>query len=107
MTNIDIVTLTGLTAEDGSIVDAGAIIKFNTEFPIGFAGFQSMIRVYRSIETYNNGYDHVKLHGIDPETIQDLGEDFFNLTPTVLYTKVAEYINAYYEATVCEVEITN
>ena len=107
MTNIDIITLTGLTANDGSMISAGAIIKFNTEFPIGFAGFRSRIRVYRNAETYDNGYGYVMLHGIESEIIEDLGAEFFDLTPTILYTKVAEYINSHYGATVCEVEITN
>ena len=107
MTNIDIITLTGLTATDGSIIDAGAVIKFETEFPIGFAGFYARIKVYRNRTIFEAGYDGIYLHGIKDELIEDMGIEFFNLTPTILYTKVAEFINAEYGATVCEVEITN
>jgi hypothetical protein len=107
MTNIDIITLTGLTAVDGSILDTGAIIKFETEFPIGFAGFHARIKAYRNRAIFEAGYDGIYLHGIKDELIEDMGVEFFNLTPTLLYTKVAEYINNHYEAIVCEVEITN
>lgn len=114
-TKIDIVTLTGLTATDGSIIDAGAVIKFETIFPIGIAGFIARIKVYRNREIFEAGYDGISLYKIEDEITQILGAEFFDLTPTVLNQRVAEHINAQYSdpdgdfnfnGDVCEVQIT-
>lgn len=106
MTNIDIVTLTGLTATDGSVISAGAIIKFETEFPLRYSGYVAKMWVFRNKAIYDAGYDGVLIHGIEQEFIEDLGAEFFDLTPTMLYTKVAEHVNNHFNATVCEVQIT-
>jgi len=104
---VDIITTSGLTGRDGSVIAAGAVIKFETEFPIGFSGFVSRLRVYRSKAIYENGYSNVSLKDFDNEIREDLGEEFFNLTPLILYNKVVENINNQYGATVCEVQTIN
>lgn len=108
MTNIDIITLTGLTTVDGSEIPAGGIIKIETVFPIGFAGFRSRVVIFRDSATFESGFEGILLYGITyDEFVVDMGAEFFDITPTILYTKVSEELNAFYGGIVCEVEITN
>ena len=105
ITKIDIFTVTGLTLSDGSILDIGGVIKMETIFPIGINGFITQFRPYRSLEIYKTGYDPNKLMGIEDEKTFDMGDDFQYITMLKVYELVAEYINDYYGAIVCEVVV--
>lgn len=105
ITKIDIFTLTGLTLADGSILDAGGVIKMETIFPIGINGFTTRIHPYRSIDIFKAGYGPNKLLGIEDEKIFDMGDDFQYITMLKVYEIVVEYINDYYGAIVCEVVV--
>jgi hypothetical protein len=106
MTKIDILTLTGFTANDGSIIASGATIKFNSEFYIRSTNITIRPRVYRSRELFDLGFDDVVAKEILREFILVIPEEeFYSITPTILYGMVCDYLNTYYGATVFEVVI--
>jgi hypothetical protein len=106
MAKIDIITLTGFTAVDGSIVVSGATIKFNSEFYAKNNNVMIRPKVYRSRELFDMNYDDVRTIEIPSEFTIHLDEnDFYTLTPAVLYQKVKDYLNAYLNHNVFEIKI--
>lgn len=103
-TKIDIITLTGLTLADGSILDAGAVMKFTTEFPIGLDGYRFDISPYRSIEIYKAGYKPVEImdFNIAGEILVD---NMVDVNIMGIYHSVNNFINSQYPNAVSEVVI--
>jgi hypothetical protein len=94
MAKIDIITLTGFTAIDGSIVTSGATIKFNSEFLAGTNIIVIKPKLYRSRELFEMGYEEVHINGIPNVFRLELpDEEFYVLTPAILYEKVRDYLN--------------
>jgi len=94
MAKIDIITLTGLTATDGSEVASGATVKFSSEFQVG--RIKVMVRpfVYRNRELFELGYSAIKTEEIPSEFQIEYGEtEFYVLTPQQLYNDVCDYLN--------------
>ena len=60
MAKIDLITLSGLTAIDGSVIASGAIVKFETLFFIGTTTIEIRPRVFRTRELFESGFDYVK-----------------------------------------------
>ena len=60
MAKIDLITLSGLTAIDGSLIASGATVKFETLFFIGSTEIEIRPRVFRSRELFENGFQWVK-----------------------------------------------
>lgn len=104
ITKIDIFTTTGLTLSDGSILDAGAVIKFSTEFPIGFDGYRFDIEPYRSLEIYKAGYRPVEIVGLETRGEIQLS-DMSTVNMVEIYNGVNNYINAQFPYLVTEVVI--
>jgi hypothetical protein len=108
MAKIDIITLTGFTATDGSIIASGATIKFNSEFSARSTAIMVRPKVYRSRELFDMGYDEVHTNEILHEFILQLPEEeFYVLTPAALYGKVCDYLNNWIGSTLFEVKIIN
>jgi hypothetical protein len=106
MAKIDILTLTGFTATDGSIIASGATIKFNSEFNVRSTNIMIRPKVYRNRELFDLGYDEVKTNEIPNEFILAVPEnEFYTLTPAILYQKVCDYLNDWYGTDVFEVKI--
>lgn len=96
MTKIDIITLSGITASDGSVVASGATIKFDSEFLAATTDIKITPKLYRNRELFDAGYNNVIL----PEDIipydfilQIPIEEYYVLTPATLYQKVCDYLN--------------
>jgi len=96
MTKIDIITTSGLTAGDGSILESGATIKFGSEFMAASTDIKIKPMVYRNRELFDAGYQNVPI----PEEIIPYDfvlsipeEEFYVLTPAALYQEVCDYLN--------------
>ena len=96
----DIITLTGLTAEDGSIVASGAHIALEIEIPMNFQGYHARINVFRSKEIFENGYQPVRLLNLEDEFSKETTEDI--LTSSI-YNEAIIFINGQFENPVCEI----
>ena len=106
MAKIDILTLTGLTANDGSLIASGATIKFSSEFQIGRTSVMVRPKVYRSGELFEQGFTPIETEDIPNEFQIHLEEaDFYVLTPQQLYNDVCNYLNNLFGADVFEVVI--
>jgi len=106
MAKIDILTLTGLTANDGSIVSSGATIKFSSEFQIGSTAVMVRPQVFRSRELFEQGFQSIETEDI-PDEFQLFYEEaeFYVLTPQQLYDDVCEYLNDLFGVNAFEVVI--
>ena len=106
MAKIDILTLTGLTANDGSFISSGATVKFSSEFQVG--GTRVMVRpfVYRTRELFELGYSSIKTQDIPDEfQIHYEETEFYVLTPQQLYNDVCDYLNDLFGIVAFEVVI--
>ena len=91
---VDIETTVNLNAKDGTDVDAGAIVKFESKFPIGVNSVEIERVVYRSRVLFDAGKRDVEVENFDRyQTIYLTDNDFVSLTPYALNEKVAEELN--------------
>ena len=94
MAKIDILTLTGFTATDGSIIASGATIKFSSEFMVGNTIIKISPIMYRNRELFEVGYKNVETNELIQEFYLNLPEEeYYVLTPIILYQKVCDYLN--------------
>lgn len=108
MAKIDIITLTGFTAGDGSVLASGATVKFGSEFHVATTEIMITPKVYRNRELFDLGYQNVPmLEEIIPYdfTLNIPEEEFYVLTPADLYGVVCEYLNELHGAELFEVKI--
>jgi len=96
MAKIDIITLSGITASDGSILASGATVKFDSEFHAASIDIRIMLQIYRNRELFESGFSSTPI----PEetlpydfvlTIPE--EEYYVLTPAALYQEVCDYLN--------------
>ena len=107
MIKIDIVSLSGLTAVDGSSVEAGAVIRFETTFFNGVSGANIRLEVYRSRELFEAGFQSVRVLELPFDfnlVIPD--EEFYVMTPQMLYEKVKDELNNIVGGDYFEISIT-
>jgi hypothetical protein len=98
MAKIDLITLKELTAVDGSIILTGATIKFSSEFLVKSNHILIRPKIYRSRSLFDQGYDEVVSDDILKEfTLKLPEEEFYSLTPMILYEKVMTYINTWFD----------
>lgn len=108
MAKIDIITLTGLTAIDGSIIASGATIKFETLFFIGTTDIEIRPRVFRSRELFENGFQWVRTIELPTDFKMAIPEEeYYVLTPQIIYEKVKDYLNNLFGVDVFEINIIN
>ena len=106
MAKIDIITLTGLTANDGSEIASGATVKFSSEFRVGRTRVMVRPEIYRNRELFEAGYRQIISDDIPNEFQISYDEaDFYVLTPQQLYTDVCEYLNNLFGNTCFEIQI--
>lgn len=106
---IDLITTSGLTASDGSIVASGATLKFDTEFMAASTMVRIQPRLYRNRELFDLGYEAIKMsEDVIPAAINlSFGlEDFYVLTPLKLYEEVGLSLNAFLGQDIFELSIT-
>ena len=109
MAKIDLITLSGLTASDGSIIASGATIKFSTNFEIGTTNIRIFPKIWRNRELFDMGYKNVQVTNEtlpDDIYIRDIPVDeFYILTPQKLYEIVRDWLNDYYGVDIIKLEI--
>ena len=94
MAKIDIITLTGLTATDGSLIASGATVKFSSEFGIGTTAIMVRPKVFRTRELFEAGYASINTSEIPKEILINLPEEeYYVLTPAALYEIVKDELN--------------
>lgn len=107
MAKIDIITLSGFTGSDGSVVASGATVKFSSEFMIGNTDIIVRPKLWRSRELFEDGFDSIQTLELPEELyLQVPEEEYYNLTPTLLYEYVKDELNSELGEIVFEVEIT-
>jgi len=109
MAKIDLITLTGLTASDGSLIASGATIKFDSEFKIGDTNVRVYPKIWRNRELFDSGYTSIQ---VTNETLPDdiyitslTEEEYYTLTPLQLYEIVRDLLNGFYGADIIELQI--
>ncbi|MFW6377059.1 MAG: hypothetical protein ACOCZ5_00290 [bacterium] len=91
---IDIISLTGLTSTDGSIVASGATIKFETIFRAGSGNIQFILMVYRNRELFENGYRNIDVIELPTDFNKTLPDDiYYTITPFQIYEIVKDHLN--------------
>jgi len=107
MAKIDIITLTGFTATDGSVIASGATVKFSSEFIVGNTVIKIKPVVFRNRELFELGYRNVQTDEILQEFYLNLPEEeYYVLTPSILYQHVCDYLNNWIGDNLFEVQIT-
>ena len=104
---IDLITLSGMTATDGSYVASGATVKIKFETSMENTQIVFHLRIYRSSEFYESGYTGIRVMDL-PEFIilePSIGE-FYELTMLKIYEMMRDELNAHYEKYYFEIEIT-
>lgn len=110
MAKIDLITLSGLSASDGSVIASGATVKFATKFEIGDTDVRIFPKIWRNRELFDTGFTSIQ---VTNETLPDdilieglTDEQFYNLTPATIYGMVRDWLNNYYGEDIIEVSIT-
>ena len=109
MAKIDLITLSGLTASDGSLIASGATVKFATSFEIGNTDVRVFPQIWRNREIFDTGYTSIR---VSNETLPDdivitglTDEEFYNITPQKIYELVRDWLNNYYGDYIIEISI--
>lgn len=109
MAKIDLITLSGLTASDGSMIASGATIKFQTIFDIGTIQVKVYPKIWRNRELFESGYTSIQVTNEtlpDDVTITSLTEEeYYVLTPQKLYEIVRDWLNDFYGVDIIEIQI--
>ena len=108
MSTLELITTSGLTGSDESIIASGATIKIQVIFNIGTIKIKVYPKIYRSVELFYEGYDNVP---VSKETLPDditidslTVDEYYNLTTQTLYDIVRDWLNNYYGADIVKVE---
>ena len=96
----DIITITGLTTVDGSVLTVGAHIALEIEFPIQFDGYNVNIRFFRNKQIYENGYESLRILNFEDNYSKINTED---ITVSEIYSEAVNYINGQFDSPVCEI----
>lgn len=106
MAKIDIITLTGFTANDGSIIASGATIKFASEFYAASTDIIIRPMIYRNRELFDAGYSSVPCDVLPCDFILNVPETtYYTLTPMMLYEMVKDYLNSLFDDEIFEIKI--
>ena len=96
MAKIKLITVTGLTAGDGSYVASGATVKFQTNMMINGDVF-IYPRLYRSDEAFESGYTSINMKEEDfPYEVLLIvldNDGLYNFSISQLYTKAKNTLN--------------
>ena len=83
----------GLTSSDGDMVTEG-ILKFESKFAIGVTRVLITPKFYRSRPKFELGYKDVEMLNYPKEFYLNFtADEFYQITPGILFTKVCEYLN--------------
>ena len=96
MSKVDLTLISGLTASDGSSINSGAILKFDSEFLSWTLNIRITPKLYRNRTLFEQGFSNTLLseHTIPNDFIITLSENvYYQLTPLQLYEIVRAHIN--------------
>lgn len=94
MAKIDIISLTGLTAVDGSEVISGATIKFETVFHVGTTDIEIRLKIFRTRQLFESKYRPIEVVELPNDFIIGVDEEtFYTITPSVIYELVKDHLN--------------
>lgn len=94
MAKIDIISLTGLTSVDGSIIASGATIKFETIFESGSNVVKFLLKIYRNRELFESGYSDIKTKELPNNFNIEIPDDvYYQITPLQIYETVKDFLN--------------
>jgi hypothetical protein len=106
MAKIDIITLTGFTAIDGSLVASGATVKFETSFHAGTTQIGIGLKIYRNRELFEAGYRNIEVIELPNNFMLVVPEEeFYVITPMIIYEKVRDYLNGLFNDDAFEINI--
>lgn len=108
MAKVDLILVTGITANDGSIVASGATLKFDSEFSAASTRIIVRPKLYRNRELFESGFTNISVsEEILPfDFFLELSEEeYYQLTPLDLYGKVGEWLNNYLGGTYFKLKI--
>ena len=109
MAKVDLLLVSGLTASDGSIVESGATLKFDSEFVASVTDVRITPKLYRNRELFESGYTHIWIsEQVIPNSfmLEFPEEEFYILTPLLLYEAVGDWLNNFLGGTYFELLIT-
>jgi len=98
MAKVDLITISAITASDGSIVASGATLKFDSEFFAASTNVRIKPRLYRDRELFEGGFSSIHIgDDVIPDNfeIPFPEEEFYGLTPLQLYEQVGTWLNNY------------
>lgn len=108
MAKIDLITISELTASDGSVIASGATLKFDSEFQAANTKIIVRPKLYRNRELFESGYTNIEISNeiIPYDFILEIPvEEFYVLTPLDLYERVGEHLNAMMGDVIFELKI--
>lgn len=107
MAQIKLITVTGLTASDGSYIASGATIKFQTNIEID-GTVRIYPKIYRDDIAYVSGYTSIYMRPDDfpDDVILIILDDngLYNFTSQQLYTKAKNTLNTILGSIVVDIE---
>jgi len=109
MAKVDLILISGLTASDGSMIASGATLKFDSEFVASVTSVRITPKLYRNRELFESGYTHIWIsQQVIPNSfhLEFPEEEFYVLTPLVLYQEVGDWLNNLLGGTYFELLIT-
>ena len=108
MAKVDLMLISGLIASDGSIVASGATLKFDSEFKASTTRIRIFPRLYRNRELFESGYTSIHIaDNIIPDVFEITlpEEEYYVLTPLLLYEAVGDWLNNFMGGTYFELQI--
>jgi len=109
MAKVDLITISGLTASDGSFIASGATLKFDSNFFAASTHIKISPKLYRSRELFENGYREISMSEqvLPVDFLITLPEvQYYQLTPLQLYEEVKTYLNNLFGVEMFRVLIT-
>ena len=103
MNNISIITTKELTTIDGSILEIGAIIKFDMDFSIYYNGFNARTYFFRNENIFLAGFSPVEIKDLDSELMYEAENDISNITPKIIATMIVDHLNNQFEESICKI----
>jgi len=103
LTKINIISLTGLTLMDDTVLPSGATFKIAVEFPTTFKGFRYDIEVYENQERFEAGDAPLELKDFVSNGEYYLGNNLPQINILAIYYMVTAFISSQYDVPVAKV----
>ena len=108
MAKVDLITKSGITASDGSVVESGATLKFDSNFFAASTLIKITPKLYRNRELFESGYREIFISEqvLPVDFVITLSEEaYYQLTPLQLYEEVKIFLNNLFGREMFEIKI--